>query len=398
MYEHVIAERMSRLGTESAFEIMAHAQALEAQGKSIIHMEIGQPDFKTPQHIIDAACKALNDGYTGYAPTPGYPVLREEIAAYCKRQKGFDVKPEQVVVVPGGKPIMFYTMLMLVNPGDEVICPNPGFPIYESCIRFTGGVPVPMPLLPGNDFRIDLELLEKSLNEKTKLLIINNPSNPTGAVFSREQLLKVAELLKKYSNVMVMSDEIYDRLVYEGEPTCFATLPGMKDRTIMLDGFSKTFAMTGWRLGYGVMPEELAECTERLMVNSNSCTNAAVQMAGVEALRGPQDSVEEMRLAFKERRDYLVNALNEIPGIKCCMPKGAFYVFPDISSFGLNCEEFYERLMDAGVSCAWGTSFGSYGEGCIRLSYATSMENIREAVKRIAALCETLRAEQKSRA
>jgi len=394
MYEHVIAERMSRLGTESAFAILAEAQRLEARGKSVIHMEIGQPDFKTPQHIIEAAYKAMNDGYTGYAPTPGYPELRKAIADYCVRVKHFDAKPEEVVVVPGGKPIMFFTMLMLVNPGDEVIYPNPGFPIYESCIRFTGGVPVPMPLLPANDFRIDLELLEKSINEKTKLIIINNPSNPTGAVFSREELLKVAELVRKHPNVMVMSDEIYDRLIYEGEPTAFASLPGMKERTIMLDGFSKTYSMTGWRLGYGVMPEELAECAERLMVNSNSCTNGAVQMAGLEALTGPQDSVAVMREAFRERRDYLVKALNEIPGIRCCTPKGAFYVFPDISSFGLNCEEFYSRLMDAGVACAWGTSFGSYGEGCIRLSYATSMENIKEAVKRIAGLCERLNAEK----
>ena len=397
MYENVIADRMSRLGTESAFGILAEAQSLEAQGKSIIHMEIGQPDFNTPQNIIDAACKALNDGYTGYAPTPGYPILRQTIADYCKKYKHIDVTKEQVVVVPGGKPIMFYTMLLLVNKGDEVIYPNPGFPIYESCVNFVGGKAVPMPLLAKNNFKIDLELLEKSITDKTKLIIINNPSNPTGGVLTGEELEKIADILRKHPNVMILSDEIYDRLVYEGEPCSFASLPGMKDRTIILDGFSKTYAMTGWRLGYGVMPEELAKGVERLMVNSNSCTNSAAQIAGVEALTGPQDSVEVMKKAFKERRDYLVDALNKIPGITCCKPNGAFYVFPDISSFGLSCEEFYKRLMYddvAGVACAWGTSFGSYGEGCIRLSYATSMENIKEAVKRIAALCEKLRAEK----
>ena len=379
------ADRMSRLGTESAFGILAEANRLEAQGKSIVHLEIGQPDFKTPQHIIEAAYKAMNDGYTGYGPSAGYPALREAIAEYALKYKNVVTNADEIVVVPGGKPIMFYTMLMLIQEGDEVIYPNPGFPIYKSVIDFCGGKAVPMPLIPKNNFRIDFDLLEKSITDKTKLLIINNPSNPIGVAFSKDEIEKLAEIMRKHPDIIVMSDEIYDRLVYDGKVCSIASLPGMKDRTIILDGFSKTYSMTGWRIGYGIMNPEFAKQVTELMTNSNSCTASFTQMAAREALIGPQDSVDEMRNEFKRRRDFFVDELNKIPGIVCHKPEGAFYVFPDISSFGIPCEEFCHRLMhEAGIAAAWGTSFGSFGEGCVRFSYATSMENIQEAVKRLA--------------
>lgn len=392
MYENIIAERMSRLGTESAFGILAEAQALEAQGKNIVHMEIGQPDFKTPSNIVEAGYRAMLDGYTGYGPTPGYPVLRQAIAEDAAARKGITTNADEVIVTPGGKPIMFYTMLLLVNAGDEVIYPNPGFPIYESCIKFAGGVPVPMPLIAKNNFKVDLDLLEKSVTDKTKLIIINNPSNPTGSVISKSEIEKIAEILRKHPQVMVLSDEIYDRIIYGDKMTSIASLPDMKDRTIILDGFSKAYSMTGWRIGYGIMNKELAKGVEKLMVNSNSCTASFTQMAALEALKGPQDSVTHMVEAFAERRAYITEALSAIPGIICPKPEGAFYAFPDISAFGQSCEEFYHGLMyEAGVACAWGTSFGKYGEGCIRLSYATSMDNLREAVRRIGKYTQGLR-------
>lgn len=384
MFEHSAAHRMSLLHTESAFGILARANALEAQGRSILHMEIGQPDFKTPRNIIEAAYRAMNDGYTGYTPTPGLPVLRQAIADYAHGWKQIDTSPEEVVVVPGGKPVMFYTMLMLVEPGDEVIYPSPSFPIYESCIRFAGGVPVPVPLTAENGFRLDVDRLRSLLTPRTKLVLINSPSNPTGGVFTPEDIEALADVLRPRPDVFILSDEIYDRLVFGEKPPSIASLPGMKDRTIILDGFSKTYAMTGWRLGYGILHPDLARHMEMLMVNSNSCAAAFTQMAAVEALTGPQDSVEVMKRAFRARRDVLVAALNDIPGITCCMPQGAFYAFPDISSFGLDCKTFCDRLLDeAGVAAAWGTSFGAYGEGYLRLSYATSLENIREAVRRL---------------
>lgn len=384
MFEHSVAHRMSLLHTESAFGIMAHANTLEAQGKRIIHMEIGQPDFKTPSNIIEAAYRAMNSGYTGYTPTPGLPVLRNAIADYARRWKQIDTSPEEIVVVPGGKPVMFYTMLMLIEPGDEVIYPNPSFPIYESCIKFAGGVPVPLPLTAENGFRLDVNRLRALITPKTKLVLINSPSNPTGGVFTPEDIQSLADVLRPHPDIFILSDEIYDRLVFGKKPPSIASLPGMKDRTIILDGFSKTYSMTGWRLGYGILHPDLAKHMEMLMVNSNSCAAAFTQMAAVEALTGPQNSVETMKRAFRERRDYLVAALNGIPGITCCMPQGAFYAFPDISSFGLDCKTFCDRLLEeAGVAAAWGTSFGAYGEGYLRLSYATSLENIREAVRRI---------------
>lgn len=384
MFEPVVAERMSRLNTESAFKILAQANALEAQGRSIIHCEIGQPDFATPKHIIEAAHQAMKDGYTGYGPTPGYPQVREAIAEYASKQKNINASAEEVVIVPGGKPIMFFTMLMLVEPGDEVIYPNPSFPIYESCIRFAGGVPVPMPLLAKNAFRLDLEQFKKSITPKTKLVLLNSPSNPTGGLFEESDIRAIAEVLKDRPDIYILSDEIYDRLVFDGSACSIASLPGFKDRTIILDGFSKTYAMTGWRIGYGIMHKELAQQMELLMVNSNSCTASFTQMAALAALQGPQDAAEEMKAAFLERRDWLVAALNDIPGISCCLPRGAFYAFPDISSFGLKSEVFCDRLLqEAGVAAAWGTAFGAFGEGHFRLSYANSLENLKIAVDRI---------------
>jgi len=391
MFENAAADRMRLLRTESAFQILAKAQALEAQGRHIIHMEIGQPDFKTPQNIIDAAYRAMNGGYTGYTPTPGLLPVRKTIAEYAARHKKITTSEDEVVIVPGGKPVMFYTMLMLVNPGDEVIYPSPSFPIYESCINFAGGVPVPLKLSADNDFRLDIAEFKRLITPKTKLVIINSPSNPTGGVFTPADVRAIAEALRDRPDIFILSDEIYDRLIFEGEAYSIASLPGFKDRTIILDGFSKTYAMTGWRLGYAILHKELAAHMSMLMVNSNSCAAAFSQMAAVEALTGPQTAVDTMRAAFLERRDVLVEALNKIDGIRCCLPKGAFYAFPDISAFGIPSEEFASRLLiEAGVAAAHGTAFGAFGEGYVRLSYATSIENIRIAVDRIAAFVKTL--------
>jgi aspartate/methionine/tyrosine aminotransferase len=384
MFESAVAKRMSLLQTESAFKMLARAKELEAAGRNIVHMEIGQPDFKTPPPIIEAAYRAMQNGYTGYSPTPGYAETREAIAGYVSRQKGRPTTRDEVIVVPGGKPIMFYTMLMLVGEGDEVVYPNPSFPIYESCIRFAGGVPVPIPLKAEDDFRMDIASLRGLLTPKTKLLILNNPSNPTGGVMQKEDILALAEILRDFPHVFILSDEIYDRLVFEGSVTSLSALPDFKDRVILLDGLSKTYAMTGWRLGYGVMHPELIAHMEMLMVNSNSCTASFTQMAAIEALTGPQGAVDEMREAFRERRNWLVGALNEIPGVSCRMPRGAFYVFPDISSFGLSSAEFAARLLDeGGVAALSGASFGKYGEGFLRFSYATDLTNIKIAVQRL---------------
>lgn len=379
-----IAERVERLQGESAFAILSKANELEAKGMNVIHLEIGQPDFKTPENIIDAAKEAMSDGYTGYGPTLGYNELREAVADYVKEYKNIDATKDNVVIVPGGKPTMFFTMLTLVEPGDEVIYPNPGFPIYESCIKFARGIPVPMPLTADNDFRPDVEKLKSLITPKTKLIIINNPGNPTGGIFEKEDILAIADILKDRPDIFVLSDEIYDRLMYDGETISIASIPEMRDRTLVLDGFSKTYAMTGWRIGYCVANVDIIKKFEMIMVNSVSCTCSFTQMAAVEALKGPQDSVVEMKNKFKERRDWLVNTLNEIDGIKCCMPRGAFYAFPDISSFGLSSKEFADRLLEEeGIALAWGTSFGEYGEGHIRISYATSLENLKEAVERL---------------
>lgn len=383
MIQQMLAKRMSLLGTETAFEVLAKAKKLEAAGRSIIHLEIGEPDFNTPRNIIDGAIDALNNGYTHYTPANGLPVVRQAIADYVRERKNVPSTAEEVVIVPGGKPIMFYVIMALVNPGDEVLYPNPGFPIYESVINFAGGTAVPMPLLEVNDFRLDIDDLARKINERTKLIIINSPANPTGGFLTKEDIERIADLVRG-KNILVMSDEIYDRVVYEGTPFSIASLPGMKEQTIILDGFSKTYAMTGWRLGYGVMPVALAERVTQLMVNTNSCTAAFTQMAGLEALTGPQEAVDAMVAEFRRRRDIIVAGLNAIPGISCVMPRGAFYAFPNVRSFGMPSKQLADHLLlEGGVACLGGTAFGEYGEGHLRLSYANSVENIQLALERI---------------
>ncbi|WP_448601460.1 pyridoxal phosphate-dependent aminotransferase [Thermoflexus hugenholtzii] len=378
-----LAERMSRLGTETAFEVLARAKALEAQGREIIHLEIGEPDFDTPSHIKAAAVRALEEGWTHYTPAAGIPALREAIADYIRRTRGIPVGPEHVVVVPGGKPIMFFAILALVEEGDEVIYPNPGFPIYESMIRFVGARPVPLRLRMENEFRVDVEELARLITPRTRMLILNSPANPTGGVLTREDLEAIAELCLKH-DLVVLSDEIYSRILYEGEHISIASFPGMLERTIILDGFSKTYAMTGWRLGYGVMPEPLAEAVTRLMINSNSCTAAFTQIAGIAALTGPQDDVDRMVAAFRERREVMVEGLNRLPGFRCLKPKGAFYAFPNIEGTGMSSRELAHYLLEeAGVAVLSGTAFGEYGEGFLRLSFANSIENIQKALERI---------------
>ncbi|MEM3577238.1 MAG: pyridoxal phosphate-dependent aminotransferase [Candidatus Bathyarchaeia archaeon] len=381
----IFAKRMDTLGTETAFEVLAKAKALEKQGKEVIHLEIGEPDFDTPKNIKEAAVKALYSGYTHYVPAAGIPELREAIAEYISKTRRIEVDPEEVVVTPGAKPIMCFSILACVNEGEEVMYPNPGFPIYESLINFVGAKPVPIPLLEKNDFRLDHEDFKKKLTKKTKMIILNSPENPTGGVLTREDLKLIADCIADRDDILVLSDEIYSRIIYEGEHESIASLPGMKDKTIILDGFSKTYAMTGWRLGYGVMRKDVAQKVTQLMINSNSCTCAFVQMAGVEALRGPQNDVEKMVAEFKKRREVIVSGLNQIKGITCKKPRGAFYVFPNITGTGMNCREFGDRLLkEAGVAVLPGTSFGKYGEGYLRLSFANSVENIKKALDRIA--------------
>jgi len=386
-----LAKCMSRLGTETAFEVLARAKALEAQGREIVHLEIGEPDFDTPKHIIEAACKALHSGYTHYTPSAGIPELRQAIAEEMSRTRGIPVQAENVVVTPGGKPIMFYTILALAEPGDEVIYPNPGFPIYESMINFTGAKPVPIPLREEYNFAFDIDEFKKLVTRKTKLIIINSPHNPTGGILDKETLEEIAKIAME-RDIAVLSDEIYDRILYDGEFHSIASIPGMQERTIILNGFSKTYAMTGWRLGYGVMPKDLAVHITRLMTNSNSCTNAATQVAGIAALKGPQDDVDRMVAAFRERRDVIVKGLNEIPGVSCVLPPGAFYAFPNIKGTGMKSKALADYLLDeAGVACLSGTSFGAYGEGYLRLSYANSVPNIKKALERMAEVIAKLR-------
>ena len=382
--EKVFAQRMSLLGTETAFEVLAKAKKLEAQGKDIVHLEIGEPDFDTPKNIIDAACLALNSGYTHYTAAPGIPEVRGTIADYVRKHKNVDASADDVVIVPGGKPIMFFSIMATIDPGDEVIYPNPGFPIYESVIKFVGGKPVPIPLREENQFRLDVNELARLITPKTKMLIINSPGNPTGGVFTSDDVKAIADLVRG-KDILVLSDEIYDRIVYgDTHPLSIASLPGMKDWTIILDGFSKTYAMTGWRLGYGVMHPEIAARIAQLMVNSNSCTAASTQMAGKEALTGPQNEVDTMVAEFKRRRDTMVTGLNSISGVSCLSPEGSFYVFPNLKSFGKNSKDIADYLLnEAGVACLGGTAFGSYGEGYLRFSYANSIENIQKALGRI---------------
>ena len=381
-----LAERMSRIGTESAFEVLVRARALEAQGKDIIHLEIGEPDFPTPQNIIDAGKKALDEGWTHYGPSQGLPELREAIAEYISNTRGIQVSAANVCVVPGGKPIIFFPMMALLQEGDEVIYPNPGFPIYESMIKVCGATPMPVPLVEERGFSFDLEVFKKSLSPRTKMVVLNSPHNPTGGTIPADDIKVIADELRN-RDVVVLSDEIYSRIVYGNEkPVSIATFPGMLEKTIILDGFSKTYAMTGWRMGYGVMPSFLVDPINKLMVNSNSCTASFTQRAGIEALRGPQDAVTKMVEEFHRRRDAFCAGLNSIPGWKCAIPGGAFYAFANVKGTGKSSKEVADSLLnDAGVACLNGAGFGKYGEGYVRFSYANSYENLMKAVERIRA-------------
>jgi aspartate aminotransferase len=386
------AKRMERLGTETAFEVLVRAQALETQGRDIIHLEIGEPDFATPAYITEAACDALHAGHTHYTPAAGMLELRQAIAQDATRRRGVSFAPEDVVITPGGKPIMFFAILALVEEGDEVIYPNPGFPIYESMIEFAGGRPVPIPLEESRGFALDVERLCAAIGPRTRMVILNSPHNPTGGVLTRADLAAIAAVLRQQPDVVVLSDEIYCRMIYEGEHMSIASLPAMRARTIVLDGFSKIYAMTGWRLGYGLFPPGLAPAIARLMANSNSCTAAFTQMAGMTALTGSQRPSEEMVAEFRRRRDVIVRGLNEIPGVTCRQPHGAFYVFPNITGTGRSSRELADMLLnEAGVATLAGTSFGAYGEGYIRLSYANSIANIERALERMRATIGKMR-------
>src|SRR5215468_1728880 len=382
-FELRLAERMSRLGTETAFEVLNRARELERKGKDIIHLEIGEPDFDTPANVINAAATAINSGWTHYGPSAGYPELREAIAEEVSRSRGVHVTPDEVVVVPGGKPIIFFSILALIDQGDEVIYPNPGFPIYESMINYVGGRAVPIRLREEKDFRFDVEEFRGLIGDRTKLIILNSPQNPTGGVLSKQDVEQIADAIGD-REILVLSDEIYSRLLFEGKHHSIISEPGFKDRTILLDGFSKSYAMTGWRIGYGVMRSDLAGQISRLMTNSNSCTASFSQMAGVEALEGDQSSVERMRQEFEHRRDIFVPALNRLKGFSCRMPHGAFYVFPNITATGWKSKALADGLLEeAGVACLSGTSFGEFGEGYLRFSIANSMENLQRALERI---------------
>ena len=379
----MFAERMKRLGTETAFEVLARAKAMEAEGRDIVHLEIGEPDFDTPPNIIKAAITALKSGYTHYGPSAGMPAVRKVFAEHITKDRGVEVKPENIVITPGAKPILFFSILALVDEGDEVIYPNPGFPIYESMINFVGGVPVPIPLREEKNFSFDVDELRSLVNEKTKLIIVNSPQNPTGGILTKKDMKAVAELADKY-DAWILSDEVYSKIIYEGKHVSIYDFPEVKDRTILLEGHSKTYAMTGWRLGYGIMPAPLAEHIARLQTNSNSCTASFTQMAGVEALTGPQTRSRKMVKEFKARRDLIVDGLNAIPGFTCLKPKGSFYVFPNITGTGMKSKELEVYLLDkAGVAGLSGTSFGKYGEGYLRFSYANSQENIKKALEKI---------------
>jgi aspartate/methionine/tyrosine aminotransferase len=378
-----LAARMDGLGVEGAFNVLVRARALEAQGRDIIHLEIGEPDFATERHIIDAAKQALDEGWTHYGPPQGLPELREAISTHVCRTRGIRVGPEHISVVPGGKPIIFFPMLALIEPGDEVIYPNPGFPIYESMINFLGATPKPIPLVEARGFSFDLDRLRDSLSPKTKLLILNSPHNPTGGVIPAADIHAIAEMVRD-RDVIVLADEIYSRIYFDQPPLSFASIPGMLEKTIILDGFSKTYAMTGWRMGYGIMPGWLVEAVNKLMVNSNSCTASFTQRAGIAALNGPQDGVTAMVEEFRRRRDAFCAGLNSLPGFRCAIPGGAFYAFPNITGTGLSSEALFDALLEhAGVASLSGTAFGAYGEGYLRFSIANSYEKLMAAVERI---------------
>jgi aspartate aminotransferase len=383
-----IADSLSRLGTETAFEVLARAKALEAQGRDMIHLQIGEPDFDTPPHIVEAAVKALRDGFTHYCPAPGIPELREAAASYLSRTRGLSIDPGRVLVTPGAKPFLFFGVLATCNPGDEVIYPNPGFPIYESVIRWAGATPVPLPLTEESGFAFAADDLAERLTPRTKLVILNSPANPTGGVVPREVNGEVAKLLADH-RCYILTDEVYSEMVYDGEHDSIASHGDLLDRTILLDGFSKTFAMTGWRLGYAAVPKELVEPLTRLFINCHSCTPPASQLAGVAALNGPMDDVRAMIEEFRSRRALVVTGLNDLPGVSCVEPKGAFYAFPNISETGLKARDLQNQLLEeAGVAMLAGTAFGEYGEGYMRVSYANSPENITTALAKMRQLLE----------
>lgn len=374
---------MSRLGTETAFDVLVRARQLEAQGKNIVHLEIGEPDFDTPDNIVDAAVYALRHGAHHYGPSAGLPELRKAIAEDTARTRNIAVDPAEVVVTPGAKPIIFFTILALVDPEDEVLYPNPGFPIYESMIEYLGAKAIPIPLKEESNWSLDVEELAKKVNSKTKLLILNSPHNPTGGVIPLSDLERIADLAKNF-DFMILSDEIYRRILYTREYHSISSFPGMKDRTIILDGFSKIFAMTGWRLGYGVMRPDLAQQVCKLQTNATSCTSTFTQFAGLEALQGNQSKPEEMIEVFRQRRDFIVKGLNDTPGFHCRTPDGAFYAFPSVKKLGIPSKKLADLLLEeAGVACLSGTAFGAFGEGYLRFSYANSREKIAEALERI---------------
>ena len=378
-----LAQRMSRLGTETAFEVLAKAQRLEAQGRSVIHLEIGEPDFETPSNIVGAGQEAIQNGFTSYNPSPGYEDLRTVIAGEISKTRGIEAKSDNVVVTPGGKPIMFFVILALIEKGDEVLYPNPGFPIYESMIEFCGGTAVPMQLHGDKDFNIDIEEVRNQITSRTKLMIINSPNNPCGSIIGEKEL-EALSILAKENDILVLSDEIYIRFLYEGNHQSITKFPEMVDRTVILDGFSKTYAMTGWRIGYGLLPDNLVEPISRLVTNSVSCTASFTQKAALEALTGPQDDSAKMVEEFKKRRDIVVTGLNNISGIKCAIPKGAFYTFPNVEGTGLSSSDFANGLLEhAGVAVLSGESFGKFGKGYVRISFANSTKNLEEALSRI---------------
>jgi aspartate aminotransferase len=380
-----LAHRTSLLGTETAFEVLAKAKALEAKGKSIVHLHIGAPDFDTPENIVEAGVKALRDGWHKYTPAKGIPELREAVCEDILRYRKATVHPDQILIAPGGKPTMLYAIAMFGEPGAEILYPNPGFPIYESLIRWSGATPVPIELREEEGFSFKAESVLAKINENTRLLILNTPANPTGGIVPKSEMDALARGLEDHPDVVILCDEIYSRLLYDGEEhVSILAYENLRERAIVLDGWSKTYAMTGWRLGYGVWPLSLVDHAERLQINSTSCPNAVTQVAAIEALRGPQDAVDEMVRAFDERRHVIHKELNDIPGFRCVLPKGAFYAFPNVSGTGISSHELEERFLnEAGVACLSGTSFGALGEGFMRFSYANSIENIREGLRRV---------------
>ena len=380
-----LSKKMARLGTESAFQVLAQAQALEARGIDVIHLEIGEPDYATPANIAEAAARAVKDGYTHYCNSQGIVQLRTAIAREIEKTRGIRVDPDRIVVTTGAKPIMFYAILALLEEGDEAIYPDPCFPIFESMINFTGAKPVPLPMREELDFCFDIDEFKSKVTSRTRLIIVNSPHNPTGSVLTKEDIQAIADVTRE-RDIVVLSDEIYERFIYEGQALSIASLPGMLERTIMLSGFSKTYAMTGWRLGYAVMPKDLVEPIVRMIVNSVSCTAPFIQRAGIEALTGPQDFIPGMIDEFKKRRDLIVDGLNEIPGVSCRKPKGAFYAFPNIKKTGMRSKALAEYLLkEANVATLAGSDFGKYGEGYLRLSYANSRQNLQKAIDRISA-------------